>query len=67
MNISELKIDEMSTEEKLRLVESIWDNIVSTSSDVVSPEWHFEILEKRANEDNFSDWDTVKERLNKIF
>jgi hypothetical protein len=32
---------------------------------VPSPEWHKEILEQRANETDFTDWETVKERLKK--
>jgi len=65
MNLSELKMDEMSVEDKLSLVTAIWDNITSGSENV-SPKWHEDVLNERAESSDFSDWNSAKDRLNSL-
>jgi len=40
----ELPLNTMSVEEKVQLLEHVWDNLCRQSGDVRSPEWHAEIL-----------------------
>jgi putative addiction module component (TIGR02574 family) len=48
MNITNIK--NMSTIERLQVMEEIWDSFTFEKSDLESPEWHKKILnERRAN------------------
>ncbi len=66
----DLPLNSMTISEKLHLMESIWDSLRG-SPDLPAPEWHREVLEERtrqieAGEVEFSDWDDVKTRLDKL-
>ena len=58
-----LKLDEESGVSE-KTIEEICEE-VKREAGVPSPEWHTEILEQRANETDFTDWEIVKERLKK--
>lgn len=53
-------------EERLKLVQDIWDSIAATPTDVPVPEWHKAELDRRLDHPepgpNLS-WDQVQERL----
>jgi hypothetical protein len=58
----------MTTLEKLRLMEALWQNLSAQDADVVSPKWHGEILAERdrltaSGEETFMDWDLAKRQL----
>jgi len=64
----DLPLDDMSTEEKLLLIENIWDNIRQSAEDLDSPGWHEESLEERKQaieegRSQFVDWDKAKENI----
>ncbi len=63
-----LPLDQMTTAEKLRAVEQIWENLCRTPNDVPSPSWHAGILqdrEKRVHEGSsqFVDWAEAKKKI----
>jgi len=65
-----LPLDKMTTEEKLRALEEIWDSLAATPSEVPSPAWHEDILKAREEgarkgESKFLDWDEAKRNLRK--
>ncbi|MGM0380810.1 MAG: addiction module protein [bacterium] len=67
MNI-DLPLGEMSTEEKMLLLEKIWDNLRESEEDFSSPDWHKEVLAERKeavgrDESKFIDWDEAKENI----
>jgi len=43
----ELPLNTMSVEEKVQLLEQVWDNLCRQSGNVRSPEWHAGILNER--------------------
>lgn len=43
----ELPLDEMTSEEKLREMERLWDNLSCSGQGIESPNWHGKILEQR--------------------
>lgn len=64
----ETQLNSMSVEEKVQLVEKVWDNLCRESGDVRSPEWHAAILQERQNQIKdgtmaVSPWAEAKERL----
>lgn len=68
--ISASDIAEMPVEERIRLVEDIWDSIIELPESVAVPEWHKQELEKRldayhTNPTEGSPWHEVRERLRK--
>jgi hypothetical protein len=63
-----IDLQEMTTPDKLRLMEELWRNLSMTDSEVSSPEWHGEVLAERdrlidSGEETFIDWETAKKRL----
>lgn len=60
--------DELSVEEQINYVQSLWDRIAASPDHVPVPEWHREVLTERlkdyeANPDAGESWDVVRERL----
>jgi hypothetical protein len=63
-----IDLQEMTTPDKLRLMEALWQNLSTSPSEVASPEWHAEILSERdrltdSGEEAFIDWETAKKQL----
>ena len=64
----EIPLDTLSVQEKVRLLESVWESLCSKSGDVRSPEWHREVLETRKQRleegrATVSPWKEAKDRL----
>jgi len=60
--------DELSVEEQIAYVQSLWDRIAATPDQVPVPEWHREVLDERlkdhvANPNAGESWDVVRDRL----
>lgn len=67
MTIS-LPLEQMTVEEKLQVMEAIWDDLSRNAQDLPAPAWHGEVLAQRqaaldAGEDYFEDWETAKEKI----
>lgn len=63
-----LPLDKMSTLDKLRALEEIWNDLLIHSEDIPAPDWHEDVLaarEKRilAGEASFKDWDQAKKSI----
>jgi putative addiction module component (TIGR02574 family) len=60
--MSIIEINEMSIEERLELMELLWNSLDATNVPV--PDWHRKILDERAKRPaKFSSLDEVKQRL----
>ena len=60
--------DDLSVEEKLDYVQSLWDRIVAHPDEIPVPEWHREIIEDRlaahrADPGAARPWNEVREEL----
>jgi len=60
--------DELSVEEQIEYVQSLWDRIAASPEQVPVPDWHRDILNERlkdyeANADAGESWDVVRDRL----
>ncbi|MCX7011897.1 MAG: addiction module protein [Candidatus Sumerlaeota bacterium] len=63
-----LPLDKMTTSEKLRALEQIWDDLCRGAEEIPSPAWHADVLrarEKRVKkgESRFVDWDDAKRSI----
>ena len=63
-------IDDMTPAQKVELMEALWKNMSRNPNEVVSPEWHRQVLEEReralANgEIEFMDWEEAKTFIRK--
>lgn len=63
-----IPLDKMTTLEKLRALERIWDDLQRTPEDIPSPSWHADVLqarEKRVEEESsqFVDWTEAKRKI----
>jgi hypothetical protein len=63
-----LKLKEMTTEEKLQTMEILWDDICRIIPDFSSPSWHEDVLKDREQrildgKDKFVDWDQAKKDI----
>lgn len=68
INISEIK--QMSKQEKLHLMETIWQQLSVDEEQIDVPQSHIEMLEKREamvkrGESEFIDWQEAKEQITK--
>jgi len=66
------EIGHLSREDKLRVMEAIWEDLSKEDEEVESPKWHQEALqetEQRLNlgEEKKVDWPTAKKELRKRF
>ncbi len=69
MSIS-LSLDKMSIEEKIKVMESIWDDLCGQADKLASPTWHGEVLAGRESalqegDDEYIDWETAKQNIKK--
>lgn len=67
-----LPIENMSTTEKLRALEEIWDDLLKDPSSIPAPGWHEEVLAEREEalrrgNAAFEDWGTIRKRLRDRF
>lgn len=63
-----LPLAQMSLEEKLRVMEELWDDLTHKHSEFPSPAWHEDVLKLReealrSGQDEFVDWETAKKQL----
>jgi putative addiction module component (TIGR02574 family) len=62
--------DDLSVDEKIDYLQSLWDRIAATPETIPVPEWHREILDERlkdlkADPAAGDKWEVVQERLRK--
>jgi len=67
----ETTIETLSVEEKLRMMESLWDSLCTKSGSIDSPNWHGNILAEREEairngSDTFEDWEMAKAALRNL-
>jgi putative addiction module component (TIGR02574 family) len=62
------EIDQMTLEEKLRVMEALWDNLCRTEEDLPVHQWQKDLLDQRARlveegKAQFVDWEIAKKRI----
>ena len=67
MNIT-LPLKDMTVEEKLQIMEAIWDDLSRHADEIPPPAWHGEVLAAleaaiERGEESFDDWETAKRRI----
>jgi putative addiction module component (TIGR02574 family) len=60
--------DELTVDEKLDYIESLWDRIMAKPETVPVPDWHLEVIEQRTREGQAGahhgrSWDDFREDL----
>ena len=60
----------MTVEEKVCMMEMLWDDLCQQPGGVKSPDWHESVLSEReqslnSNEEEFLDWRQVKDNIKK--
>jgi hypothetical protein len=63
-----LPLEKMTTEEKIRAMETIWDDLCKKAESIPSPSWHKDILEEREKaikdgKEEFIDWSEAKKQI----
>jgi putative addiction module component (TIGR02574 family) len=63
-----IPIEDLSTADKILLMERLWENLSRRPTDIISPNWHGDVLaERRAavldGRTAFVDWEEAKKRL----
>ena len=66
----ELRLDQMTTKDKIRAMESLWDDLCKNADMVASPSWHKDILSQREKsvskgKEKINDWNKEKDRIRK--
>ena len=65
-----LPLNEMTIEEKLQVMEQLWDDLSRNSGDLQSPSWHGDVLAERAaasarGEEIAESWDEARKKIEK--
>jgi hypothetical protein len=63
-----LDLGTMTTVEKLRLMEDLWQNLSADDQKLESPAWHGDVLAERdrlieSGEEKYVDWEIAKKQL----
>ncbi len=63
-----LPLQEMTVEEKLLVMEELWDNLLHASAEIPSPSWHGDVLRARKlrvqeGKSIYPDWPQAKKRI----
>jgi hypothetical protein len=66
------EIQHLSREEKLRVMEAIWEDLSKEGQEIESPAWHQEALQETeqrldSGEEKTVDWHAAKKELRKRF
>lgn len=64
----QISINNMSTKEKLELMEMLWNDLSKNEQQIQSPDWHKQTLKQRekkleAGKEKIIDWDDAKNDL----
>lgn len=65
-----LELNTMTTEEKLQMMEALWDDLSRNASDIEPPAWHADVLAAREDavergDEEFEDWQHAREEIDK--
>ena len=63
-----LPLDQMTTAEKIRALEQIWEDLCRTPDQIPSPSWHADVLQARekrlqAGSSHFDNWAEAKQQI----
>ena len=63
-----LPLDQMTVQEKLQVMETLWEDLTRTPDSFDSPEWHRDVLDERRRQAAtghaaFTDWEKAKEAI----
>jgi Putative addiction module component len=65
-----LDLGKMTTADKLRLMEDLWQNLAAEDLEIPSPSWHDEVLAERerqrlitSGEESYVAWEVAKKQL----
>ena len=58
----------MTVREKLEVLELVWEDLRKNVTEIPTPEWHREVLERRLNavekgQMGYTDWETAKGQI----
>ena len=63
-----LPLNEMSAEEKIQVMESLWKDLCATAGSTLSPNWHQDVLCAReaavqTGDMEIMDWEAAKQKI----
>lgn len=63
-----LPLKDMTIEEKIQTMESIWEDLCKNADSLSSPQWHGDVLQMRERmlndgNDEFVDWELAKKNI----
>ena len=72
MKPNSIEIGGLSREEKLRVMEALWEDLSRDVEQIESPDWHREALDetdqrRKSGQESVVDWDEAKKELRKRF
>ena len=72
MKTLDLPLRKMTASDKLRAIETLWEDLARDERQVKSPDWHFDVLKEReqrrkAGKDKGLDWETAKKELRRRY
>lgn len=61
-------VEKMTIEEKLQMMELLWEDLSHSSNEMLAPSWHGDILRAReanleSGKERFEDWADAKQKI----
>jgi Putative addiction module component len=65
---SAIQLDQMTVQDKLRVLEEIWEDLLRTAHDFPAPKWHVDVLSGREirvreGKSKYTPWDKAKNNI----
>lgn len=65
-----LELNSMTTEEKLQMMEALWDDLSRNAGGIEPPAWHVDVLAAREaalerGDEGFEDWEQARTEIDK--
>ena len=63
-----IKLENLTTAEKISVMERLWDDLCQNAGETLSPPWHGDVLTQRdeavtVGEARFIDWEDAKKKI----
>ena len=63
-----IKLEQLTTAEKISVMERLWDDLCRNASETLAPPWHVDVLAQReeavrVGDSCFVDWEDAKKKI----
>ncbi|MEZ5472087.1 MAG: addiction module protein [Marinicella sp.] len=57
------QIQKLTVDEKIMAMELLWKELCTNEDNVMSPDWHRQVIQQREGNEHFIDWSEAKKQI----